>query len=132
MKSAAADSVAAAASRLDALECQVKQVAGALKKIGVIEETLDRLVTREIDEIKHAPRGHATAHSKPGGRPERATRLGRLSARQANTRRAVHVPGLGRALLVRGLAQPSATAKPTAAMLKGAAHVNARTPSLSR
>jgi hypothetical protein len=59
IKLATAESVAALATRLDALEGEVKLVATALTKVAVIEsklDSLDRLMMRETDEIKHSLR----------------------------------------------------------------------------
>jgi hypothetical protein len=65
VKLATAESVAALASRLDALEGEVKLVATTLTKVAVIDvklDGLDRLVTRELDAIMHALRGLESRH----------------------------------------------------------------------
>ncbi len=57
---ATAESVAALATRLDALEGEVKIVATALTKVAVIEsklDGLDRLMMIELDELKYMLRG---------------------------------------------------------------------------
>jgi hypothetical protein len=59
-KLATAESVAALATRLDGLEGEVKLVATALTKVAVIEaklDSLDRLMMREMNEVKHVLRG---------------------------------------------------------------------------
>jgi hypothetical protein len=69
LKLATAESVAALASRLDALEGEVKLVATALTKVAVIEvklDGLDRLMMRETESIRFALRelqGHARSRS---------------------------------------------------------------------
>jgi hypothetical protein len=67
-KLAAAESVTALAARIDDLEGDVKLVAAALTKVAVIEaklDGLDRLMTRETDEIKHTLRGLETRSLDP-------------------------------------------------------------------
>lgn len=75
VKLATAESVAALASRLDALEGEVKLVATTLTRVAVIDvklDGLDRLVTRELDAIMNALRGlerrHAEGQVAPRGR----------------------------------------------------------------
>jgi hypothetical protein len=77
VKLATAESVAALASRLDALEGEVKLVATALTKVAVIEaklDGLDRLMTREADAIKHALQGLEGRHADITGRVARGRR----------------------------------------------------------
>ena len=57
---ASVDSVSALATRIDDLEGEVKLVSTALTKIAVIDvklDALDRLMSRETDEIKRSLRG---------------------------------------------------------------------------
>lgn len=73
LRLATAESVAALATRLDALESEVKLIASALTKIAVIEaklDGLDRLMTRETDELKHTLRG-LEPHGVSAAGPER-------------------------------------------------------------
>lgn len=56
---ASSESVVNLGGRLDELEADVKQVAGALAEVRVVKEMvigLDRLVTTQLDEIKHSLR----------------------------------------------------------------------------
>lgn len=58
-KHASSESVNAMGGRLDELEADVKQVAAAVTEVLVVKEKvmgLDRLMTRELDEIKHGLR----------------------------------------------------------------------------
>jgi len=79
LRLATAESVAALATRLDALEGEVKLVASALTKVAVIEaklDGLDRLMTRETDEIKHTLRAlepHGMAATGPERRGRRVS-----------------------------------------------------------
>lgn len=60
VKLATAESMEALATRVEMLEGDIKLVATALTKVAVIEtklDGLDRLMTRETDEIKHSLRG---------------------------------------------------------------------------
>jgi hypothetical protein len=59
-KLATAESVAALASRLDALEGEVRLIATALAKVAVIDvrlDGLDRLMSTQLEAISHALRG---------------------------------------------------------------------------
>jgi len=58
-KHASSESVNAMGGRLDELEADVKQVAAAVTEVSVVKEKvmgLDRLVTSQLDEIKHTLR----------------------------------------------------------------------------
>ena len=73
---ASAESVGALAGRMDELEHDLKQIAAALSKVAVVEtklDGLDRLMTRELDEIKHSLRGiQARGFDPPATRSRRA------------------------------------------------------------
>lgn len=72
LKLATVESVSAQGRRIDDLEKEVQQVANALTKLAVLEtklDGLDRLMTRELDEIKHSLRSFI-----PGSPPPRVRR----------------------------------------------------------
>ncbi len=74
---ATAESLIAVASRVEELEREVKTVTRALNQVGIIAtkvDGLDRLVTREMDEIKHTLRKleERSFSPAPGRRPREA------------------------------------------------------------
>ncbi|MDR3513882.1 MAG: hypothetical protein P4L73_19765 [Caulobacteraceae bacterium] len=69
---ASSESVTAMGGRIDELEADVKQVAAAMTRIAVIETQLtglDRLMTRDMDELKHSLRRLEERSFEPAAAP---------------------------------------------------------------